>query len=253
MITTGWTNEPPEEDAAPGGFAGLIASVRPDPEEGRTLGQVLGRAMRPDKPDVHRDPDETMANLMARGYAPGQLSDLARRLADAQGELAAVEERNERAVRRRERVAQDHAAGRITAFDIMRMDLDEPDAHRARMLAQRCDQLRQQLEDVTMTITPGPQRAPDALEAASRRARQAGHEAFRAATQEAIRGTRRAPRERRPFASGGGAGAPDCPDCQAAGASRSESARIHAGEITRVTDGTSYGQPSSLYTGEIVR
>jgi hypothetical protein len=77
--------------------------------EGRSLDEVLGRAMRPDKPGPEpRDADEFAANLASRGYAPGQLSDVAGQLADAEAELAVKEDKIERSLRRQERIARDH-------------------------------------------------------------------------------------------------------------------------------------------------
>jgi hypothetical protein len=225
-----WTPEPEDTAAAaaaPGGFAQVFSQVRPDPGEGKTLEQVLGRALRPDRPEVPRDQDEAVANLLARGYVPGQVSDLARQLAEVETELAAEEEKIERGHKRAERIMRDHQAGKITAFDIARMqDFDEGDASRAVKLARRRERLRAQLEEVSQRITPAP-----VLDDPFTSARRAAHAAFTAASWEAIRAVQegRAPAPGpRPFAGPGGGGAPDCAECQAAGATRSESAAIHA-------------------------
>jgi hypothetical protein len=213
------------------GFAGFLGEMRPDPDEGKTLEQVFAGSLRPDKPEVPFDADEQVANLLAQGYRPGQLSDLSRQLADAQAELAAVEEQNAKAVRRQQRVAEDHRLGRITAFDIANMrDLDEPDAHRAAVLARRCERLRQQVTDASMAIAPAP-RIEDPLESASRRA----HEAFLEATRAqlaAVEQGRPVRRERPPFASGDEHTGPDCPVCAAAGGSPA-GAGAGPGEVSR--------------------
>jgi hypothetical protein len=169
-----------------------------------------------------------MAALLARRYQPGELSGLSRQLQEAEAGLAAVEEQNERAHRRQERVARMHAAGKITAFDIANMqDLDEPDGGRAQQLARRCDRLRAQIAGASERITPAP-----VVEDVFTSARRAAHEAYRAATWEAVTASRgedaSTPRAPRPFAGPGAAGAPDCAECAAAGATRSESAQIHA-------------------------
>jgi hypothetical protein len=235
-----WAAWTPEDNtaaraAAPGGFAGLLGQVQPDPGEGRTLEEVFERARRPGKPEEPPDADEREANLRARRYQPGALSGLSRQLADTQAELATEEEKIERGRKRQERIQRDHLAGKITAFDIARMqDFDEGDASRAAMLARRCERLRQQIAQASELIA-GPQRdvPADPVEAATRHARQAAHELFRETTRERLGAPRQ--RRERPFASHGGGDAPDCPVCAAMGASRSESAKIHAGEVRRVS------------------
>jgi hypothetical protein len=210
------------------GFAEFIEGMRGGPED---RPDPLTRArLAHVKPDEPPDDDERQAALLARRYEPGSLSGLARQLADAQAELAAVEEQNARAVRRQERVARDHRAGKITAFDIMAMDLDEPDRGREAQLARRCERLRAQVGEASMRITPAP-RLEDPLESASRRA----HEAFRAATLAAIEAAeegRPVRRERRPFGSPGGYavradGEVTCDACLAVGATPEESFLIH--------------------------
>jgi hypothetical protein len=75
------------------------------------------------------DPDERASGLVARGYLPGQISQLSMRLADTEAEIATEEDKIERAARRAERMHREHEAGRIGAFDIMRAlgDSDEGD------------------------------------------------------------------------------------------------------------------------------
>jgi hypothetical protein len=228
----GWTNEAPEPDAAgpaqPGGFTGFLSGHRPDPAEGRTLEAVLDRAHRNRDPaEEPRDQDEATANLMARGYQAGQLSQLSARLAETQAELAAEREKIERSRRRQERARRDHAAGRITGFDIMRMDLDEGDQAKADRLERRAGSLRRQLADASVMIAPRQEPA-DPLEAASRRAHDAFVEATRAKMAAAAAG-RPAPR---PFGSISRGAAvrgeqPPCEACAAVGASPEESFLIH--------------------------
>jgi hypothetical protein len=82
---------------------------------------------------------------------------------------------------------------------------ESADSGRERRLEQRVGRLRRQLVDLGEQIAPGPQRAPDPLEAASRRAHAAFVDVTRARLAEAPR-----PRERRPFVSAGGEDGPDC-------------------------------------------
>jgi hypothetical protein len=256
-VSEPWAAWTPEDDtaaraAAPGGFAGLLGQVQPDPGEGKTLGQVLAPALREGRPPEPADGDERMANLLARRYRPGAVSDLARQLADAQAELAGEREKLERGRKRQERIQRDHQAGKITAFDIARMqDFDEGDAARAAMLERRCDRLRQQIGQASELIA-GPQRdvPADPVAAAQRRAHEAYLDAARAAI-EAARAGQPVLRERPPFASHGGGDAPDCPGCAAMGATRSESAQIHAGESRRA-DHPATGGPDA-YDREVTR
>jgi hypothetical protein len=261
MTPTGWTGEDARRTAAPGGFAGLLAQVRPDPGEGKTLTEVFGRALRPDKPEVPRDQDEAMANLMARGYQPGQISELARRLADTEGELAAEREKIAKGERNAARVERMRAAGQLSAWDAaQRLDGDFGDAHRAEQLERRAASLRRQLGDASAVVSPQREAPADPLEAATRRAR----ETFQAVTRARLAEIPQASPAPRPFASRGGAGTPDCAECAAAGASRSESAAIHAGEVSRsaagpqeillrITSGDGMGQPAAMSGGVIVR
>src|SRR5450755_4632982 len=108
---------------------------RPDP---------LTRALlaRDDGPEDPFDQDEAVGNLLARGYPAGAVSDLSRRLADVEGDLAAEREKIERGARRAEHVSRDLAAGRIGAMEASaRLDGDFGDAHRAEQLEARRDSL----------------------------------------------------------------------------------------------------------------
>jgi len=201
-METGWTNEPPDAEApAAGGFTAFLAGHRQDPAEGRTLEAVLARAHRDRDPEPEpRDPDEAAANLLARGYSPGAMSQLSARLAETQAELASERERIERGQRLQQRVQRDHQAGRITVPDIMRMDIDEGDPGRVAQLERRAASLRGQLADAAAVIAPSREQLPaDPLEAASRTA----HDVFVQVTRQrmAAAAAGRAPRARRPFGS----------------------------------------------------
>jgi hypothetical protein len=211
-----WTPEP-EEDAAraaPAGFAGVLGQVRPDPDEGKTLEQVFAPALRPDKPTEAADADERMANLMARGYRAGGVSDTARRLADVTAELQAEREKIAAGERNAARVERMRQAGQLTALEAwQRLDGDYGDAGRAERLERRVARLRSQLEDVAGTISPSRAVSADPVEAALGHAREVAGAVSRSAP------------EPRPFE------APDCAECAAAGATAAESAQIHAGAL----------------------
>jgi hypothetical protein len=222
MPETGWTGEAPEPERPDvGGYTGFLAGLRADPDEGRTMAEVIDRSrLHRDQPEDRRDQDEEMANLMAAGYQPGSATMLASRLADAQAELQGVREKNEAARQRQARIARDHNAGRTTAFDIARMDFDEPDPATEQRLERRVQNLRGKLAEMTDRIAPAAQRAPDPVEEAGRRAHQAFIESTRARLEN-----RPAPRPRaaRPFGDG-----VSCSDCAAAGATAEESRALHA-------------------------
>jgi len=231
------------------------------------------------------DPDERAAGLVSRGYSPGMASLLAQRLADVMTEIEAENAKIERSARRQERIARDHAAGRITAFDIARMQAgdDEGDPGRVAQLERRAAGLRRQIEDAQAAIAPQQQREADPVEAASRHAHQVFVEATRAMMAEAQAGTPGP----RPFAGRGGVAVRNedvtCEACIAVGASPEESFLIHhcdadgnllsgspdvpvpvprdddrrsatgfGRELTRITSADGMGQPSTL-TGVAVR
>jgi hypothetical protein len=221
MSITGWTGEP---DGMPVTRT-LLGLAERGP--GDTLALAAARSY--DRPAEPPDPDERAANLIAGGYAPGHLRDLAQRLADTEADLRAQQEGNERAERQQARIQREHGAGRITAWDIMATDSPAPDYARAEQLQRRADRLRGQLAAAGETAARSRQRDADPVEAASRQAHQAFVEVTRARMADAAAGVSR-PRQRRPFASRsrGGGDAPDCAECAKAGATVDESFLIHS-------------------------
>jgi hypothetical protein len=143
-----------------GGFAAFIGGMRPDPDEGVTLEQALrgrGSSSWYEREPEPRDSDVQAANLLARGYVPGSASQLAQRYGDTLAELETERDKVEASQRRQERIRRDHDLGKITVFDIMRMqDADEGDPHRVEVLEQRAASLRQQLEEVQQIVSPRP-------------------------------------------------------------------------------------------------
>jgi hypothetical protein len=220
------------------GFAAFLGDIQPDPDDGLSLEQVFARSLRPDKPPEPFDADEHQANMRARGYRPGQFSDLSQRLADVTGELEREREKITAGERHAARIERMRAAGQLGALEAwQRLDGDFGDQAVVERLERRQASLRRQLEGASMTVTPAP-----ALDDPLVSAQRAAHAAFTAATWEAVAAVQegRAPAPGpRPFAGPGAGDAPDCAECAAAGATRSESAAIHAGEAQRgrrVTD-----------------
>jgi hypothetical protein len=202
----------------------LLANKRYEP--GDNLAMALARSR--DEPDEQPDPDERAANLVARGVRPGMVSELSAKLADCETELAAEQEKLEKAARRQERIRRDHDRGLITAWDIARMqDFDEGDAARAARLERKAERLRAQLAEAAALISPAAQWRPDPVEDALGRAREA-HREFVESTRAKMAG--RQPRASRPFgyaSRGGTADKVTCPDCVAVGASPAESFLLH--------------------------
>jgi hypothetical protein len=119
------------------------------------------------------DPDERAANFLAAGYQPGLLQQLLQRLGDVQAELETEREKLEAGARRQERIAREHAAGRITGLDIFRMqDFDEGDSHRCEQLERRAAGIKRQILEASQAISPPQARAPGPVEEASARARR---------------------------------------------------------------------------------
>ena len=190
MVTTGWIGEEP--DAA--GPAMPVTNMLLANRERRAgpLETALARSAASDIREAREaaanapDPDERAANLIARGLTPGMISDLAQRLGDVMGEIEAENAKIEKGKRRQEHLYRAHAAGQITAWDIVRgQDFDEGDPGRVEMLERRADGLRRQIEDAQAAIAPPQRRTPDPLEAASRHAHEVFVEVTRAAMAEA--------------------------------------------------------------------
>ena len=224
MTATGWTGEPADEPAA-GGISGFLLSMRAEPGPVDPLERAR---LAPDKPDVPFDADEHAANLLARRYAPGQLTDLALRLADTEAELAAERDKLEKGRRRAEHVRRAHQAGQIRAWDIPEALGDEGDAHRAAQLERRAGRLREQMAEAAQMISPPEQRQPDQVQAAVQRAARA-HREFAEATRSAMAGTQARRPEPRPFAGRGvGARSEQCVHCIEQGVSDETSYLLHS-------------------------
>jgi hypothetical protein len=230
MVTTGWIGEEPDTAGPALPVTNLMLSMR-QRAPGDVLENALARSRAAEAREIRdeaaaaRDPDEYAANLVARGYLPGQISQLSMRLADTDAELAAEEDKIEKAARRAERTYQMHERGQITGFGLIeRMrDADEGDQAQVERLRRRAGSLRRQIAEASELIAPPQQREADPVEAAVSRARAVLAEV----TQSQVAGTR----ERPPFASRGvGDGhfdVPECGECVAVGATAEESLLIH--------------------------
>jgi len=192
MSIAGWTNEPPEDERPAMPVSSMLLSGgRGEPQPGAVLENALARARAAEAREAREaaasapDPDERAASLIARGVTPGLMSDLSRRLGDTQAELQAEREKLERSQRRHEYLMRAHQAGQISAFDLAeRMGrLEEGDEAQVARLERRAESLRRQLQEVSEAMSPQQHVAADPLEAATQRARQAGHEAFIEATR----------------------------------------------------------------------
>jgi hypothetical protein len=249
------------------GFASWLQDIRPDPDEGITLDQALaghsGRSWwdsdskAPDPGDEDARRDDHATGLLVRRYQPGITLDLARRLGDAEAELAGERAALDREARRDERVRRMLEKGEIRALDVARMDDGEGDPARAAKLERRCESLRQQIAAAAERITPqGPAIEENAVESAQRRARLAAAELAEASREAAAEARQSRSQEPRPFAGRGAEDAPDCPHCAAmiasGQASRSECEAIctrTAPEMTR----DAYHVIGAYDAGEIVR
>lgn len=242
MAETGWTGVPPEAEAPSMPLTEMLLRNR-ERGAGDTLALAQARSRAQEARSARdaaanaRDPDSYAVNLVNRGYAPGLLSELSGRLADTEAELAGEQEKLEKSRKQQERIHRDHAAGKITAFDIARMHatLDDGDAGKVERLQRRRDNLRQQISEAAGMAASPEQRLPaDPVEAAVNRAATAGHQLFLEATRARwaeAQGTPRAPRAPRPFPdsisrSGAECAGPDCPVCTAYRALEAERAVI---------------------------
>jgi hypothetical protein len=222
-MKTGWLNEDPGEK--PGMPLTSLLLGRQEHRAG-VVETALARSAAADarqaldEAAAAPDPDERAAGLLAGGYQPGLLYELQQRLGDVQAELESEREKIEKGVRRSERLAREQAAGRIGAWDVMRMmkDFDEGDSYRCEQLERRAEGIRQQIAEATQAVSPPQaQRSADPLEDATRRA----NATFREATRQRMAEVQQSrPQGSPPFAaraSAGAAGAehtgPDCAIC----------------------------------------
>jgi hypothetical protein len=257
MTTTGWIGDAADgEGPVPLPVTNVLLGMK-ERKPGDVVAYALARSRAEEARQAREeaaaapDPDEHAANLVGRGYMPGLASQLAQRLGDTVAELEAEREKIEKGRRRQERIARDHAAGRITAFDIARMqDCDEGDEGRAALLEKRAKGLRTQIADAQAMISPQPQRDMDPLEAASRQAHEVFREMTRQRMAEAAQGR---PQASPPFASRGSAGGGDGtehtgPDCAICAEGRRRDAALRAAEAA----GEYKAPPASEYFGPAI-
>jgi hypothetical protein len=242
MVTTGWLGAGEPEEPQAGGFAGFILANRAQPDQGRTVEQVLARAAqgRDREPEPYDD-DDRQAALLTRGYVPGLLNDLAQRLGDTVAELETEREKIAKGQRRQETAARMHASGRADVWQMQRMlDGDFGDPGTVERLERRAESLRRQIAEAQNMISPPQRRDLDPVEAATRAAREQFREVTRAMMAEARERSR--PQERPPFDSVSRSGGtehtgPDCWVCAAARERDAARAREDAvavyGEIAR--------------------
>jgi hypothetical protein len=180
MVATGWITEEPDAAGAAMPVTNFILSQWAAPTGPATLGQAVNRVLsRAEWPDRYagpepQDPDEKAAALVMRGYSPGLLTELSRRLGDVQGELEAEREKIQKGARRAESIHRAHQAGRLDVFAAARA-LDEGDAGdegRVRLLERRAESLRHQIAEAAEAISPPERQAPDPVEAAAQRAQR---------------------------------------------------------------------------------
>ena len=206
MGVTGWLGEAPDEFPAMPVTQMMLARQQ---HRAGPLETALARSRANEIREAREaaafapDPDERAAALVSRGYTPGLASQLAQRLGDTMAEIEAENAKIEKGKRRQEHLHRAHAAGQITAWDVVRgQDFDEGDPGRVAMLERRADGLRRQIGEAQDMIAPPQQRDLNPVEAASRAAHEVFREVTRAAWEAAQSGTARpAPRERPPFGS----------------------------------------------------
>ena len=261
-MKTGWITEEPDEGPSLPVTELLLRNREPVP--GGVVETALARSraadLRQARDEAARavDPDERAAGLIARGLMPGQISQLSQRLADTQEQLAAEEDKIEKAARRAERTQRMHERGQIDALGIAQRwrDTDEGDPATVERLRRRAASLWRQITEA-QALAAGPEaRARSAVEESSARARQilaevtaqrAADDAAESAARSQIkreRGVFYAARDGRLFGDAGDGTEHTGPDCQVcAAAAERDAARARAdfvavyGEITRVSEG----------------
>ena len=243
MPATGWIGEDPERPAMP------VTEMMLDRLQRRAgpLETALARSRANDIREAREaaanapDPDERASIFVTRGYTPGLISQLSQRLGDTESELAAERDKLEKAARRAQFAAREHAAGRADVSRMLSMmDGDDGDESRIAVLERRVQSLGRQLAEAQNLISPPPARDLDPVEQASRAAHEVFREVTRARWAEAQSGTARpAPR---PFdsVSRGRSTEHTGPDCWVcAEAAKRDAARYRAadmavyGEISR--------------------
>ena len=116
MRQTGWLSEDPGGEV-PDMRMTQLALARQENRAG-PLETALARSRAQDVRERREeaasapDPDERAAGLVAAGYSPGLLFALAHRLGDTTAELEAERDKVEKAARRAQFAAREHAAGR---------------------------------------------------------------------------------------------------------------------------------------------
>jgi hypothetical protein len=246
MVATGWIGEEPEAAGPAMPVTNMLLANRE--RRAGPLETALARSRATEAREAREaaafapDPDERAANLVARGYSPGMLNDLAQRLGDTVAELEAEREKVSRGARRQEIAGREHAAGRADVWQMQRMlDGDFGDQATVERLERRADGLRRQIAEAQEMIAPPQRRDLDPVEAASR----AAHEVFREVTRARwaeVQGGSRPRRERPPFGSVSRGRStehtgPDCWVCAAArerdaARAREDAAAVY-GEIAR--------------------
>jgi hypothetical protein len=137
-----------------------------------------------------RDPDETAAAMVSRGYLPGATSDLAQRIQDAESALAGARKKREDHEKAIQRYSALRDKGQISVLDaVQRMDAAEgPDEAEISRLEKNLERLQRSQAQAQAAIA-GPVRGPeDPLEAATRRAHDVLREVTRAKMEQAAAG-----------------------------------------------------------------
>jgi hypothetical protein len=225
MGVTGWLGEAPDEVPPMPVTEMMLARQQ---RRAGPLETALARSAASDIREAREaaanapDPDERAANLVVRGYTPGLLQELSQRLGDTTAELEAERDKLEKAARRAQFAAREHAAGRADVSRMLSMmDGDDGDESRVALLERRAESLRRQIAGAQAMIAPPQARDPGPVEAASR----AAHEVFREVTRARwadVQGGSRPRRERPPFdsVSRGRSTEHTGPDCRVCAAGR---------------------------------
>ena len=165
MGTTGWLGEAPDE--VPPMPVTQMMLARQERRAG-PLEVALARSRADEIREAREaaanapDPDERAASFVSRGYTPGLLNELAQRLGDTTAELEAERDKLEKAARRAQFAAREHAAGRADVSRMLAMmDGDDGDASRVAMLERRAESLRRQIAEAQNMIAAPQQRDPE--------------------------------------------------------------------------------------------